>query len=405
MEYIKRTIETVIKDYTGMFAVTAVTGARQSGKSTTIKKIFGGKYRYFSMDDPGIRAAAAKNPVEFIKGIDGHCIIDEAQYVPDIFSAIKIAVDENPSLKGRFIISGSQQYLLMKSVTESLAGRVGLIDMFPLSAEEVRKAGKYDNYAHVFYDMCLKGGYPAPYLASKKESVEWYESYLRSYVERDVRTLYNIGKLNEFDSFISILAARAGQILNLSSISTDLGTAVNTLKSWITILQASGIIYLLHPYHDNASKRLTKSPKVIFVDTGLLCHLNKLPAKNDLLESRIFGSVFENFCVAETLKFFKNRKGRAELYFLRNQHGLEVDLLIEINKKLVPVEIKSSAKVTIGDAASIEKAAMLYRDMSIDKGYLLNLSGKTGRLSEFAAFAGLDEYFDRILPGMISAIL
>jgi predicted AAA+ superfamily ATPase len=401
MNYIKRNIEAVIEEYAGMFAVTAVTGPRQSGKSTTIKKIFGDEYRYFSMDDPGLRAAAGKDPVEFIRGIDDNCIIDEAQYVPDIFSAIKIAVDENPSRKGRFIITGSQQYLLMKTVTESLAGRVGLVDMFPLSAEELHKTGKFENYTPVFYDMCLKGGYPAPYLASKKESQEWYESYLRSYVERDVRTLYNIGKLSEFDSFVRILASRAGQILNLSSIASDLGTVVNTLKSWITILQASGIIYLLQPYHGNASKRLTKSPKVVFIDTGLLCHLNKITAKSDLLESRSFGSIFENFCVAETLKFIKNRKARADLYFLRNQSGLEIDLIIDVERKLVPIEIKSSAKVEASDASGIERAALLFRDMPIDRGYLLNLSGKSGELSEFSSFAGLNRYFGEILPGMI----
>jgi hypothetical protein len=401
MGYIKRTIETVIKEYVSMFAVTAVTGARQSGKSTTIKKLFAGQYRYFSMDDPKIRASAAKDPVDFIKGVDDFCIIDEAQYVPDIFSAIKLVVDENPSKKGRFIITGSQQYLLMKTVTESLAGRVGLIDMFPLSAEELYPAGAYKSYRDIFYDMCIKGGYPEPFLASKRKSESWYESYMKSYIERDVRTLYNIGKLNEFDAFIKMLAARAGQILNLSSMASDLGTAVNTLKNWITILQASGIIFLLSAYHSSVNKRLTKSPKVIFVDSGLLCHLNGITLKDELVKSKIFGSVYENYCIAETVKYFRNRKIRSDFYFLRNNAGLEIDLLIEHKGKITAVEMKTSSKISTYDSANIEKAVMLYKDIPVDGGYVLNLGTDNGKLNSTILFTGLDDYFYKILPGIV----
>lgn len=398
MNYIKRIIEPTIKELCESFAVVAVTGPRQSGKSTTLKKIFGAKYRYISLDDLETRAFAIKDPKRFIEGLEDYCIIDEAQYSPDIFSYIKIRVDSDPSVKGRFILSGSQQFLLMKSITESLAGRVGILHMTPLSMDEMKKAGAEMTGEDCFYAACLRSGYPEPFINHKIKINHWFTVYVEAYVQRDVRSLYNVGKLEEFRSFIEMLAAQAGQVMNLSRFSKGLGVAVNTLKSWVSILQASGIIYILYPYHANVSKQLTKSPKIYFVDTGLLCNQMGITSKDELKNSRIFGSIFENYCIMETIKYFENReKGRRKSFsFLRDQDRLEIDLIIEKARKLYPVEIKISDKNRDKAAANIEKLISGYKSLPVDKGYVLSLTGKPAQISLAVSSTGLDDYF-RIL--------
>ncbi len=395
MKYLKRTIEPVIKELCSQFAVVAVTGPRQAGKSTTLKKLFGSKYRYFSLDDPEIRALAVKEPKQFIESIGDYCIIDEAQYSPDIFSYVKIMVDSNPSEKGRFILSGSQQFLLMKSITESLAGRVGLVNMSPLSMDEAIRFDKKISGEGCFYTACLRSTYPEPFISRRINVKQWFEAYLQTYVQRDVRSLYNVGKLEEFEAFVKILAGQAGQILNLSSISKGLGVAVNTLKTWISILQASGIIYILYPYHANISKQLTKSPKVYFMDTGLLCYLNKIDSKDELKNSRYKGSVFENYCLIETLKYFRNRNdgGRKHLYFLRDQDRLEIDLLIESGRRLHPVEIKLSDSDIKNAAGKIEKLITGFKALPVDTGIVLMPETDSGNVSSLVKKIGLKDYF------------
>lgn len=395
MNYIKRIIEPTIKELCESFAVVAVTGPRQSGKSTTLKKIFGEKYRYISLDDLEIRADAIKDPKAFIEGLDDYCIIDEAQYSPDIFSYVKIRVDSDPSIKGRFILSGSQQFLLMKSITESLAGRVGILHMSPLSMDEMTKFGAGMTEEECFYATCLRSSYPEPFINHKIKMNQWFTAYIETYVQRDVRSLYNIGKLEEFESFIRMLAAQAGQVMNLSRFSKGLGVVVNTLKSWISILQASGIIYILYPYHANISKQLVKNPKVFFVDTGLICNLVGIESKEELKKNRIFGSIFENYCIMETIKYFNNRDNgrRKNFSFLRDQDRLEIDLIIETGQKLYPVEIKTSGKNTLKAAEGIEKLITGYKSLPVDKGYVLSPAGKLTQISVFASSTGLENYF------------
>ena len=239
MEYLKRTIEPTIKELCEYFSVVTVTGPRQAGKSTTLKEIFSGKFRYFTLDNLKLRADAINDAAQFIEGLGDYCIIDEAQYAPDIFSQVKMAVDQNPSKKGRFILSGSQQFLLMKSITESLAGRVGLVNMYPLSMDEMLKGGVQDG-ENCFFNASLRSSYPEPFINHKIKMEQWFDTYVKTYVQRDVRGLYNVGKLREFEAFIKMLANQAGQIMNLNRFSKGLGVAVNTLKNWISILQASG---------------------------------------------------------------------------------------------------------------------------------------------------------------------
>jgi uncharacterized protein len=395
MEYIKRTIEHEIKEMCGTFAVVALTGPRQAGKSTTLKRIFKDKYRYISLDDPEIRAQAVKDPMSFIDQLEDFWIIDEAQYSPDLFSAVKMRVDSDPSIKGRFILSGSQQFLLMKSITESLAGRVGMLSMYPLSMDEMHKTGPDMSGEKCFYTACSRSTYPEPFVNHKIRMSRWFESYIRTYVQRDIRSLYNIGKLGEFEAFIKMLAAQAGQVLNLSRHSNRLGVSVNTVKSWLSILRASGIIYILNPYYRNILKQLTKNPKVFFVDTGLLCSLTGIETKEQLKNSPLYGSIFENYCIIETIKFFSNRYNgrRKDFYFLRDQDRLEIDLIIESNNKLYPIEIKASAKNASKAAADIEKLVSGYKKLPFDRGYVLSLTGELTKSGVYTATTGLDEYF------------
>jgi len=394
MNYINREVESQIKEFCKMFAVIAVTGPRQVGKSTTLKKIFSQKYKYFSLDDPEIRALAINDPKSFIEKIGDYCIIDEAQYSPDLFSCIKIRTDSDPSIKGRFILSGSQHFHLMKNITESLAGRVGIINMSTLSISEIRSYKNKISSEDYFYLASLRSGYPEPFINHNIKIDVWFNSYIQSYVQRDIRTLYNIGKIIEFESFIKILAAQAAQVMNLNRISKGLGVAVNTLKNWVSILEASGIIYILSPYYSNITKRFTKNPKVFFTDTGLLCYLLGIDSKSELKKSPMYGSIFENYCIMETIKYFKNRISglKKNFYFLREQDRLEIDLLIESERKLYPIEIKISYKENKKTIENIEKLIFSYKSLPVDKAFILSLIGPSTQINPYLQAVGLDDY-------------
>jgi uncharacterized protein len=391
MSYIKRELEKTIIETAQSFSVVALTGPRQCGKSTTLKRIFSDKYRYFTLDDPVIRASAIKDPKAFIESIEDYCIIDEAQYSPELFSCVKMAVDNNRSKKGMFILSGSQQFLLMKSITESLAGRVGILNMLPFSMDEMHRAGT-EAGAACYYAACARGSYPEPFIERKTKIQRWYESYVQSYVQRDVRSLYNVGKLKEFRAFIKILAAQAGQILNLSRISAAIGVAVNTLKSWISILEAGGIVYILNPYFVNITKRLVKNPKIYFVDNGLLCNQLGISTAESLRKSLMAGLIFENYCIMETVKFFRNRGLFEKLYFLRDNSGMEIDLLIESGQKLHPVEIKLSVKKAQEAGAVMEKFFHEYKAVPADRGLVLTLDGKSKNSGPLVSNVGIENY-------------
>ncbi len=397
MKYINRIIEKKLKEYCKMFPVVAVVGPRQIGKSTTLKKIFLKKYMYISMDDLETRIKASDNPKEFILNLDDFCIIDEAQYCPEIFSYIKLKVDSDPSIKGRFILSGSQNFLLMKNISESLAGRVGILNMSVFSSEEIKYINKNIDENNKFYLFCLRGAYPEPLLNKKIKVDNWYSSYMATYIQRDIRILYNIGKLLEFEKFIKMLADQAGQLLNLSRIANNIGVAVNTLKEWLSILQASGIIYILNPYFSNLYSRFIKSPKIFFVDTGLLCFLNEIKTKNILKNNPKLGSIFENFIIMETLKFLENRGLNKKLFFLRTQNGFEIDLLLEIGNKIYPVEIKISNKFIGNAIKNIEKLIIDYKKIPAERGYVLTLSGNYTDVSPFTVVLNFNDYFKELI--------
>jgi uncharacterized protein len=392
--YIKRNMETVLKKYAGSFSVVSLTGPRQSGKTTLLKHLFGKKYGYVSLDDLGTRDFAVKDPKMFLETWKAPLIIDEAQYAPGLFSQIKIKVDNDPRQKGMYLITGSQQFLLMKSFTETLAGRIGLLSLPPLSCSELSSFTGLSSQIELFQKACLKGSFPMLYMDDITALSGWYDGYLQTYIERDVKTLYNIGNLLYFSSFVKILASRCGQALNMSAISADIGVSVTTIKNWISILEASGIIYLLYPYHANIRTRLTKSPKVYFFDTGLVCHLNHITEKKQLFESRTIGNIFENYCITEIVKLFRNRGERERLFFFRTAKGVEVDLVAENKSGYTLIEIKSGMKLDLSMADQIKSAVRLNKNFSDSKGFVLTLNEDRVSLGEKIESSNLKRILD-----------
>ena len=300
------------------FPVVSVTGPRQSGKSTLVRATFS-DYEYLNLEDPEIRSAAVEDPVGFIRNRPSKLIIDEAQYAPELFSSIQAVSDERGGT-GQYVISGSQNFLLLKSIKQSLAGRVGISTLLPLSYREVRlEMPGIDDFAWI-------GGYPRIYDVEMPPAI-FYRSYLSTYVERDAKELLDVRNLADFRKLISLCAANVGSLLNYTRLATDLGVAITTVRSWISLLETSYVLYLLQPYHGNLRKRLTKTPKVYFVDTGLLCYLLNISSVNELMTHPMRGEIFENLVVSERLKHHLNRGEEARLSFYRDEDKREIDLL------------------------------------------------------------------------------
>jgi predicted AAA+ superfamily ATPase len=396
--YIKRNLEKVIKDYASSFSVISLTGPRQSGKTTLLQHVFK-DYAYTTLDDLGTREMAVNDPKMFLETWKPPLIIDEAQYSPGLFSQIKIKVDNNPRQKGMYLITGSQQFLLMKNFTETLAGRIGILSLPPLAFNELSAFTGLTSPIDIFEQACLKGSFPQIYMDNIEKTTAingWYEGYLQTYIERDVKTLYNVGNLLSFTSFMRILASRCGQVLNMSSISADIGVAVSTIKSWISILEASNIIYLLYPYHANIRTRLTKNPKIYFIDTGLVCHLNHITEKKPLFESPLLGFLFENYCIMEIVKKYKNRGERERIFFFRTAKGVEVDLVVEDKNGYTLIEMKSGMRIDSSMATPIKNAVHLNKNFSKSKGYILNLSEDKLVVGENVETIGLNNLLNKI---------
>jgi len=317
------------------FPVVSVTGPRQSGKTTLIKATFPG-YRYASLEDPDTRMLASYDPRSFLSS-DEKMIIDEIQRVPELFSYIQTLTDESGKL-GQFVISGSQSFLLNEKISQSLAGRVAILNLLPLSYQELKQAGRE---LPTYEEQIFTGFYPRIYDKSIDPS-DFYPNYLQTYIERDVRLLQNIQDLNLFFRFMKLCAGRTGQLLNLTSLSNETGVSLNTVKSWLSVLEASFIIHLLRPHYKNFNKRLVKTPKLYFYDTGLTCSLLDLQSPSQLKTHYLLGGLFENFIIIEFIKSRLNLGLRSNCYFWRDNKGSEIDCLVELGDRLVPVEIKAS---------------------------------------------------------------
>jgi uncharacterized protein len=328
-----------LKQLYGYYPVIVVTGPRQSGKTTLVKSQFP-ELPYFNLEAPNTRARIEADPIGFLDAHANGVIIDEFQRSPEIASYIQVASDNN-NKNGRFILTGSQQFEIMSKVSQSLAGRVGLLKLLPLSLEELSD----DNSNKNLDDTLHKGFYPRLFDQNIPPQ-QAYSDYFATYVQRDVRALINITDLSQFEKFVRLCAGRIGQVLNLQNLSQDMGITHVTAQRWLTVLQASFIVHLTQPYHWRTTKRLIKSPKLFFYDVGLAAWLNGMQSPEQITTHPLRGALFENMVMMEALKFRLNRGLHDNLFFYRDSDGTEVDLILEFSNGIYPIEIKSGATVS-----------------------------------------------------------
>jgi uncharacterized protein len=333
---IARTLENKLKLLYTKFPVISITGPRQSGKTTLIKEVFK-NLPYVSLENPDDRAFALEDPRGFLNNYPKGAIFDEVQRVPQLFSYIQGLVDADPSIK--FILSGSQNFLLSEQISQSLAGRVGILRLLPFSMFELKAA---NSLSETFEDVAYKGFYPRIF-DQNIDPEDFYPNYLQTYVERDVRQLSQVGNLNTFTTFLKLCAGRAGQLLNMSELSNEAGVSVNTIKSWVNILETSYIVFRLYSHHKNYNKRLTKMPKLYFYDTGLLSYLLGIKKSSQIKIHFAKGAIFENLVIGELMKRHLHIGKEPNLYFWRDNKGKEIDLIIDDGEFITPIEIKSGS--------------------------------------------------------------
>jgi predicted AAA+ superfamily ATPase len=365
--YLHRKLEQPLKEALKQFPVVLVTGSRQAGKSTLLQHTLKG-YNYISFDDILVRNLAESDPALFLKTYAAPLIIDEIQYVPSLLPYIKMRVDANRRSYGQYVLTGSQIFPLMKGVSESLAGRIAIFQLYPLDWEEILHVDPYDEIK--MSEQMLKGFYPEFQVQPGLNPKFWHSAYLSTYLERDLRAMRNIHDLGQFQRYLVLLAARAGQLLNLNEIGKECGISQTTAKDWLMLLQATSIIYLLEPYARNLTKRVVKSPKLFFVDTGLLCYLLRIETAEQLIHSPFGGHVFENMVIMEKIKRFAGKGERAPCYFYRTSGGLEIDLLLDFGDYFDAYEIKFSGTPNIEMTRSL---ALFKDEYPVKKAALLNL--------------------------------
>lgn len=396
MRYLHRQIEPKVIQLVKSFPSVAITGPRQSGKSTMLTNTLKG-YKYITLDDPLTREQALSDPRFFLDSIGEKTIIDEIQLAPGILSYIKMNIDKKRGRKGMYVFTGSQQFGMIKDLGDSLAGRIALLDLLPFSINEKKKGVNIKNTLEYFAHAALTGSYPELVVDPSIDVHSWYGSYIQTYLERDIRSIYNIGNLRDFQRFMRLLAGRCAQILNLSEFAKDLGVSVPTIKNWLSILEASRIVYLLPPYYNNLGKRITKSPKVYFTDIGVICYLTGISDKTHLLQGPMAGQLFENFCLQETIKVFFNLGRRPGLYYLRTGNNLEIDLLIEgISRSLIPVEIKLSKTPSLGMGSNITRFKEIFSSLNIQNGFIISSIDQTTPLRADLTAITLDDYIMKI---------
>lgn len=338
--YIHRDLEPVLLDVLKQFPSVAVTGPRQAGKSTLLRRMLP-DHAYVTLDAPLVRQQAIEDPELLLDNAGEPVIVDEIQYAPSLLPYLKMRIDQRRDARGRFILTGSQQFALLKNLSETLAGRIGLLELLPFSAGEAAPAGVPVSTRAAFEQACLRGLFPELLITPQLDATRWYAAYVQTYLERDVRSLYDVGNLRDFERFLQLLAARCAQALNLSALAADVGVAANTIKKWLSILEACRIIYLLPPFYNNLGKRIVKAPKVYFLDCGLVCYLTRLRDAEHLMNGPLAGPLFENFCIQEAVKATLAQGVSPRLFYLRTPAGLEVDLLVESGDgRLRPFEFK-----------------------------------------------------------------
>ena len=357
--YISRSMEKTVREISGSFPVLLVTGPRQVGKTTMLQALREEARRYVTLDDPLVRELAVSDPGLFLQRYEPPILIDEIQYAPQLLPYVKMWVDEHRR-NGDFWLTGSQVFHLMKGASESLAGRVGILNLLGLSyseitgrssspftvrqaelAERARTASPFS--LKELFRLIFRGSMPALHASDLNNTDVFFSSYLQTYLQRDVRDLAEVGNELSFVRFLSSVAARTGQLLNYADLARDASVSPPTARRWVSILAASGIIYLLEPYHTNVLKRIVKAPKLYFLDTGLCAYLTKWTTPEALEAGAVSGAFFETWVVSEILKSYYNAGRRPPLYYYRDKDKKEIDLIIDVDNTLYPVEIKLSS--------------------------------------------------------------
>ncbi len=361
--YWKRLLEKTIADTEKSFPAIVITGPRQSGKSTILKNYFLKRNAAFiNLDDPNLRILLKDDPLSYLKSVTKPVIIDEIQYMPELASYIKILIDENRK-PGQWFITGSQQFSVMRNISESLAGRAAILSLPTFQLRERRDVKNLGSYL-------LSSTYPEVAVNKKINSDIWYSSYIQTYLERDLRALMNVENLRDFENFMRLLAGLTSQELNYSSISSRLGISVPTVKRWISVLEASYIIFILPPYYKNFGKRIIKSPKVYFYDVGLVNYLVGIKDPDFLLKGPMSGAIFETAVISDIIKNEYSKGIKPEIYFWRSQSGIEIDLIMPIRGIYHPFEIKLSSTIKPGFYKNLNYWIELSKQKNV-KGYLI----------------------------------
>lgn len=360
---IRRDITTELQAAAGEYPVVTLFGPRQSGKTTLVQITFPDK-AYASLEDPDVRLAATTDPRGFLSGFPEGGILDEIQHLPELLSYIQGVVDRKKST-GMFVLTGSHQPGLHQSVSQSLAGRTAVMTLLPLSLTELR------NYRNDWepFDLIVKGAYPRLHEEGLQPS-RFFNGYTQTYIERDVRALINLKDLTSFQQFLSLLAGRTGQLVNYTSLSNDIGVSATTVKNWISVLKASFVVFELPPFFENIRKRVVKAPKIYFYDVGLASHLLSIETPEQVSRDPLRGGLYENLIIQDIIKRLFNRGKRPEVFFYRDTHGNEVDLLIRKGRNLIPIEIKSAATFTSKFIQGIERFRKVIGDRCLP-GYVL----------------------------------
>lgn len=382
---IKRNITLHLKKMLSQFKIVSLTGPRQSGKTTLLRSEFP-NYKYYNLERIDHKEMILSDPVGFLKDKGSKIIFDEVQNAPDIFSYIQVFCDDKDET-GQYILSGSQSFLLNERISQSLAGRVSVNNLFPFDITEIHPS-QFINWHKVIFN----GFYPGIYDKNIAPN-DFYPSYIQTYIDRDVRTLKNIGDLSSFSRFLKLCAGRVGQILNITSLANDTGVSVNTAKSWLSILQASYIIFLIQPYYNNFSKRLIKSPKLYFYDMGVVASLLNIQHEDDIKTHYLYGSLFENLIISELIKVNHHNGKNSQIYYWHESNGTEIDCIIEqANQNLLAIEIKAGQTYNKDFIKNIENFAKLTKKV---KKILIYGGSESMNLSDITIISW-DDFYKRI---------